>query len=196
MRKICLIARTPPLMLIALGAFLAGCAGLGEKTHTYRVPSAAMEPTIHCARPAPGCLGKTDDRIVVKYGGAVRRRTIVVFNTPPRAAAECGEGGIFVKRVIGLPGEAVKEDGKGVVWIRRAHSAGWVKLEEPYISKAEHGFDAQLHPEYRGKVWSVPRREYFVMGDNRSASCDSRAWGPVPAKDIIGPVVKILRGTG
>lgn len=73
----------------------------------YRIPSSAMEPTLHCAGPVPGCLGGADDVVGVQVNGAshLRRFDIVVFTMPPEAAANCGEGGTAVKRVIGLPGE-------------------------------------------------------------------------------------------
>ena len=56
-----------------------------------------MEPTLHCAKPAPGCLGTADDRVVVQPGEKLKRGDIVVFRTPPEAAVRCGEGGLFVK---------------------------------------------------------------------------------------------------
>jgi signal peptidase I len=43
-------------------------------------------------------------------------------------------------------------------------------------------------------TWHVPRGTYFALGDNRAESCDSRVWGPVPARNVIGLVVKVLRG--
>jgi signal peptidase I len=103
------------------------------------------------------------------------RREIVVFHAPPPAKQLCSEGGTFLKRVIGLPGELVSEK-NGFFYIDGR------KLAEPYLD---------LH--YRDSVtkrW--PRlgpKQYFVMGDNRIASCDSRTWGPVSRSAFIGPVV-------
>jgi signal peptidase I len=42
----------------------------------------------------------------------------------------------------------------------------------------------------------MPRGDYFVVGDTRPNSCDSRTWGGIPARNVIGPVIKILRGGG
>jgi signal peptidase I len=145
-----------------------------------------MEPTLHCAQPSPGCRAKTDDLIVVQLSAAkgLERGDIVVFDAPRAAAMECGEGGTFVKRVIGLPGETVHEDRHGFIDIDGK------QLTEPYIPADSRSSDTA---HFR-RTWHVPRGSYFVLGDNRSESCDSRTWGGVPARDVIGPVVRILRG--
>ncbi len=158
----------------------------------YTIPSSSMEPTLHCAKPGQGCLGQASDRVVVKLTGTsgLRRDDIVVFDAPRAAMTDCGEGGTFVKRVIGLPGETVREDGKGFMWIRGPHSKDWVKLGEPFVSAHPRRLDSYQfrHP------WKVPDGEFFVIGDNLSESCDSRAWGSVPAHDMVGVVTEILRG--
>jgi signal peptidase I len=141
-----------------------------------------MEPTIHCAKPLSGCLGTADDRIVVQPGGRLRRESIVVFRTTPRAAAKCGEGGVLVKRLIGLPGETVHEERNGFIDIDGK------RLKESYVSRARRRADVY----FVGKTWHVPAGHYFLIGDNRSESCDSRVFGSVPARNIIGPVTKIL----
>ena len=164
----------------------------GEGTDTFKIPSAAMEPTLHCAKPAPGCLGRGDDLAVTRLTGAthVERRDILVFKAPGETALKCGEGGIFVKRVIGLPGETVREDDHGFIWIRLPGSSKFVKLKEPYIPAQSRLADTN----HFGERWQVTRGSYFVIGDNRSASCDSRTWGSVPARNVIGRVVQIIRG--
>jgi hypothetical protein len=64
----------------------------------------------------------------------IHRLDIVVFRTPGRAAVKCGEGGTFVKRVIGLSGETVREEDHGFIWIRAPGSRRWDKLEEQYLT--------------------------------------------------------------
>lgn len=183
-------------VFVALSAVLlvAGCGGNSATAHTgsslpthvFRIPSSGMEPTLHCARPSPGCRGRADDGIVVQVTGAkgLERGDIIVFRTPVAAAAKCGEGGTFVKRVIGLGGETVHEDKHGFIDIDGK------QLTERYVG----AFSRREDTQHFGGTWRVPRGEYFVMGDNRSESCDSRTWGSVPARNVIGPVTKILRG--
>ena len=96
----------------------------------------------------------------------------------------CGEGGIFVKRIVGLPGETLSEDTHGFI------SVDGKRLNEPYVSARARAFDTS----YRDRQWKVVAGDYFAIGDNRSESCDSRAWGGVPRGNVIGPVVKIVRG--
>jgi signal peptidase I len=158
----------------------------------YRITSSAMEPTLNCAKGAasPGCLGGSSDRVLacricLDFGRNPSRGDIVVFNTPGEAALKCGEGGVFVKRVIGLPGETVREDDHGFIYIESPGAKQFVKLKEPYISAQERLADAA----HFGRTWKVPLGEYFTIGDNRSQSCDSRVWGAVPRTNMIGPVV-------
>jgi signal peptidase I len=149
-----------------------------------------MEPTLNCARgpTEPGCLGNSSDRVlacrICLDFSAPSRGDIVVFNTPTEAALKCGEGGTFVKRVIGLPGETVQETDNGFIRIRGPNSKTWTQLKEPYISAQARLADTA----HFGQTWHVQPDSYFMMGDNRSQSCDSRTWGSVPRNKLIGTV--------
>jgi signal peptidase I len=150
-----------------------------EIAQPFRVPTSSMEPTLHCAHPGVGCTGSLNDRVlvakVVYRFRNPKRFEIAVFHAPARARRLCSEGGTYLKRVIGLPGEQVSEragffyaDGK--------------KLKEPYLSFYTR--DALT------KTWPrLGTKEYFVMGDNRLSSCDSRTWGSVPRHAFVGPVI-------
>lgn len=166
------------LTLAAAVAFML--AFEAEVAKPYRIPSASMEPTLHCARPAAACLGSFSDRVIANrlaYDfGSPKRGQIVVF-AAPATASRCapGDGGsTFVKRLIGLPGDRVSER-DGIVFVNGR------RLQEPYV-------DPSLR-DGRSGSWRVPAGEYFFLGDDRVNSCDSRVWGAVPRANLIGPVV-------
>lgn len=83
----------------------------------------------------------------------------------------------FIKRVIGLPGETVNITGSTVTIVNTEHPEGFT-LAEGYISP-ENMTDNELSV-------TLQATDYFVMGDNRRASADSRYWGPLPADHIVG----------
>jgi signal peptidase I len=177
-------------ILTIAGAILIVLALKEWVVNPYRIPSSSMEPTLNCAKgPAnPGCLGNSSDRVlacrICLDFSSPSRGDIVVFNTPSEAALKCGEGGTFVKRVIGLPGETVHEDDKGFISIKKPGSHTFVKLKEPYLPAQDRRQDSQ----HFGMTWTVPADSYFMMGDNRGESCDSRTWGAVPRNKLIGIV--------
>lgn len=136
---------------------------------TFFIPSTSMYPTLQ-----PG------DRIVVnKLSGAPSTGQIVVFRRPPRE--NCGGPAVpdLVKRVIGLPGQTIQ--GKdGAVFIDGK------RLAEPWLPAAT--YKSSPVTSNFGPL-TVPRGDYFMMGDNRTDSCDSRDWGPLPGSYIVGQVI-------
>jgi len=100
------------------------------------------------------------------------RQQVIIFKPP--FAPDTPD---YVKRVIGLPGDTI-EIHDGAVWVNGQ------KLKESYTTGRTDPYD--FHGPYK-----VPDDDYFVMGDNRGNSYDSRFWGPVPRKDIIGTPVMI-----
>ena len=99
------------------------------------------------------------------------RGDVVVFRYPSNPSV------FYIKRIIGLPNETISIN-HGVVTATTADGKK-ISLSEPYIvnEDATYTKDIMLNPE-----------EYFVMGDNRPNSSDSRVWGPLPRKSIIGRV--------
>ena len=149
-----------------------------EVAKPYRIPSSSMEPTLHCARPAAWCEARFSDRVIVNRLAyrfdSPKRGQIVVFIAPSAASVQCGEGGTFVKRLIGLPGETVSEH-KGII------SIDGKPLVEAYA--------ANTRADTITGSWHVPAGQYFFLGDDRTHSCDSRTWGSVPRKNLIGPLL-------
>jgi signal peptidase I len=103
------------------------------------------------------------------------RGDVIVFRYPQNTKE------FFIKRVIGLPGEKVKVDSGHVVVYNNDHPEGKV-LDEPYLASQDITFGDS-------KITTLGSDEYFVLGDNRLQSSDSRLWGVLPSDDIVGKVL-------
>ncbi len=98
-----------------------------------------------------------------------QRGDIIVFRSPN------SQQGDLIKRIIGLPGESV-EIKDGLVYIREADGQVWT-LDEPYVAEPARN-------TYKGSI--IPENTYFVLGDNRNYSNDSRSGWVVPRRNIVG----------
>jgi len=102
------------------------------------------------------------------------RGSVLIFRYPRNPSK------FFIKRIIGLPGETV-EIANGIVTIK--NNEGEMTLDEPYVQFTKSDNLKQ----------TLGDDEYFVMGDNRLGSADSRIWGPVTSDKIIGrPIIRFL----
>ncbi len=117
------------------------------------------------------------DKISYRFG-TPKRGDVIVFHAPDSANCPEGTGCDFIKRVIALPGEQV-EVKENAIYVNN------VKLEEDYIPDT---FPIQPGAYTQGRVVTLGPDEYFVSGDNRPYSSDSRAWGPLPKENIVGRV--------
>ena len=114
---------------------------------------------------------------------APQRGDVIVFKYPDTPQATAGQndvGKYLIKRVIGLPGETVIVN-ENTVTIKNAANPNGFVLSEPYVSS-----DLGTHQE--DVTVTLSSSQYFVMGDNRAVSYDSRLWGPLPKSDITGRV--------
>ena len=144
---------------------------------TFFIPSGSMEPTLQIG-----------DRILVNklsyHLHGVGRGDIVVFSRPP--TEDCGgtEVNDLVKRVIGLPGETIS--------LARGHvDIDGKPLAETWLPASIQGTTEPGPagtPYNLSKPYVIPANHYFMMGDNRTESCDSRYWGPISRSLIVGKV--------
>ena len=112
----------------------------------------------------------------------VRRGDVIVFRYPHDESQD------YVKRAIGLPGEILKIVDR-VVYIRKPGEEGYVPIIEPYASHRYPDADTAGLDNF-GPV-TIPAGQYFVMGDNRDDSSDSRDWGTVPRDHVVGRTLLI-----
>jgi signal peptidase I len=140
----------------------------------FYIPSGSMLPTLQIG-----------DRIVVDKVGfhltGVQRGAIVVFRRPPLESAAYAD---LVKRVIGMPGDIVGAVDGRVTIDGRPLAEPWLPVPTPQTLPSPLSAPYSLnHP------FVVPAGEYFVMGDNRTDSEDSRYFGPIPGSLIVGTMV-------
>jgi len=142
----------------------------------YRVPTPSMATTIQ-----PG------DRVLIDRflfdDREIERDDIVVFTGPAAVGNQ-----VLLKRVIGLPGD-VLEIKDGVLYVNGvADDAGGVTNADGETPTTDPAYgQLEEHPEWSlYEPYTVPADHYYLLGDNRNDSFDSRFWGPVPRASIIG----------
>jgi len=165
------LAETGVIILVA--ALLAGLMRTFA-FQTFWIPTASMVPTLHVY-----------DRVLVQKAfftwRDVREGDIVVFSHPP--LDQCGgpQEGDLVKRVIALPGQTIYSSGNSIYIDGR-------RLAEPYLPHYDP-LGPPIPGASRQHPYRVPPGEFYVLGDNRADSCDSRYWEPIKGSSIIGKVV-------
>jgi signal peptidase I len=161
-------------IVVLVVALLAAVGIRSYAFEVFRVPSGSMLPTIQLY-----------DRLVVdKLPGlahSIHRGDIVVFHKV--AADTQNSTPILVKRVIGLPGETISSKGE-TVYIN-GHA-----LAEPWLSGMQSAGCSEL--AFNIPATHIPPKQYFVMGDCRNNSYDSRYWGTVPVSNVIGPAFVVI----
>ncbi|HEV3212618.1 MAG TPA: signal peptidase I [Acidimicrobiales bacterium] len=176
-------ARTPRRSIRWLRTLLEWAAVLGVallvavvvRTYviqTYFIPSISMEPTLQIG----------DHILVLKAAYDFTDPAIgdvIVFKAPPLEHNACQDPEVqdLVKRIIAVPGDEIRSAGNTIY-------VNGQPLAQPWQHTAAIG--TPIHPQM------VAPNRFFVMGDNRPESCDSRVWGTVPRSDIIGKAILIF----
>ncbi|HEY7975512.1 MAG TPA: signal peptidase I [Ktedonobacterales bacterium] len=157
-RQQALLREITTTLLITLALFI----GLHSSAQAVPLDGPSMQPGLH-----------TDERVLVNslaytFRGP-QRGDVIVFR-PPSAPTER-----YIKRVIGLPGDTITLTPDQVI-------VNGVTLDEPYITAAPPGESENPEPQ----TFKLSETQYFVMGDNRTNSEDSRFFGPITQHAIIG----------
>jgi signal peptidase I len=141
---------------------------------TFYIPTSSMVPTLDVG-----------DRILVLKAffnwRDVHTGEIIVFNHPPRDQCGGPAEGDLVKRVIGLPGQTIYSSGNNIYIDGR-------QLPEPFLPHYDP-LGPPIPDASKAHPFRVPAGEFYMMGDNRAVSCDSRYWGPIKGSSMVGQVV-------
>jgi signal peptidase I len=168
-------ALTETAIMILAAALLAGLAR-AFVFQAFFIPSASMVPALGVY-----------DRILVQKAfftwHDVREGDIVVFSQPPLDHCGGPQETDLVKRVIALPGQTIYSSGNSIYVNGKLLAEPYLPHDDPLGPPVP---DATSQHPYR-----VPPGEFYVLGDNRAISCDSRYWGPVKGSSIVGKVVLV-----
>ncbi len=147
----------------------------------FSIPSSSMESTLD-----------VHDRILVWKAffswHDVHQGEIVVFTHPPLDHCPGPADTDLVKRVIALPGQTIYSVGNTIYVDGR-------RLPEPYLPPHDP-LGPPIPAATRQAPFHVPPGEFYMMGDNRSISCDSRFWGPIKGTSMVGRVVLLFWHNG
>lgn len=175
-----MLRKSTAFPLLVLATLLAACTAeqrdiVTGRLKSYHFPTTSMEPTIKKGEYA---LAEPLDQ-----HAEIRRSELVVFTYPREPKTILG------KRVVGLPGDRIEIRHKQLFTNGEA-------VSEPYAihsDKTEYSQPEQPEP-YRSRdnfgPVTIPENSYFVLGDNRDESNDSRYWGPVPRANIRAKIVR------
>jgi len=146
--------------LLLILLLVTGCGSGQAALKTFRVNGQSMAPTLH--------VGEEVSVDTQAYASSQPARgDVILFHYPVDPTQE------FIKRVIGIPGDIIQLTPTQVFLNGKL-------LNEPYISEPFNPSPMSI---------TLQPNQYFVMGDNRPFSSDSRSWGPVPRSSIIGKVI-------
>ncbi len=141
---------------------------LNTQVAMFGIPSKSMVPTLQIG-----------DQVLVRLSEKYSPATgdIIVFNTPEKVREfDADVGQYFIKRIIGKPGDKIEIEA-GQIYLNG------FPLPESYIAEPS---------DYSIKPFTVPEKQYFVLGDNRNNSLDSHTWGFLDESAIVGRAYKVV----
>ena len=165
----------------------------------FQIPTGSMIPTLQVG----------DFILVNKYSYGLR---LPVFGTKIVDIGEPKNGDVmvfippheneyFIKRVVGIPGDRIRYEDKTLFINDQKQTLDFVSQYPPinpqylvyneFLGDTEHGIHRNPYVDPRVLEWQVPPGNYFMMGDNRDQSSDSRYWGFVPEKNIVGKAIAV-----
>ncbi len=169
-----------------LGAFIIAVLIRTFIVQPFQIPSDSMEPTLH------GDMRFGDKIFVSKFDhlvSSVKRGDIVIFPVANIKALDPSK--TYVKRLVGLPGDKV-EIRDGHIYIQdQKIDYPHIFRDNVYYNTTKRGPRGEGQYGMKNNPITVPEDSYFVLGDNSSASYDSRWWGFVPKNSIMGTVFMI-----
>jgi signal peptidase I len=163
----------------------------------YNIPNSSMQPTLIAG----------ENVFIYKKGcGNYRLFNLSIYQTKPDEKCKISRGDLVVfqypkdldelhvKRVIGVAGDSVKYENRelsinsNVLETTEIDQTGTTKILKETLDGIEYNIINSIRANVLNGEWLVPANSYFVLGDNRAKSSDSREWGMLPAKNIIGKV--------
>lgn len=159
-------------VIVAFGVYWA----IARPLRLYNMPTASMAPT------AP-----KGSRVVVRTTKNVRVGDIVVFRYPPHPSTT------YAKRIVAAGGDNVEIRDKHLIVNGREVNEPYVVYEDETVYPNQPALPEPFRSRDQFGPYRVPAGSYFVLGDNRDQSADSRYWGVVPPANVIGRVIYVFK---
>jgi signal peptidase I len=166
------------VVLIAGGVLGVVATVLSFFYRVYINRTGSMEPTIHIG-----------ERMIMRTTNTASRGDIIVFDYPLQPETK------FAKRVVAIGGETVEIRDKQLFINGRKVDEPYAIHDDPMVFRARGAFEPPLPEPYRSRdqfgPFTVPPDSFFVLGDNRDRSSDSRYWGTVPHRNVRGVIIRV-----